>query len=91
MLTEDASSPSSPYANREAGARVFYHNDTSNEKGRVTIPGPDLANVDIQAGSDLFDLTDTEMASLVTWLEANAEYDGESITVDRAVLVGRNS
>jgi len=91
MLTEDGAAPSSPYANRERGSLVFFHTDTSNEKGRVTVPGPDLVNVARNAGTDEFDLSDTEMAALVTWMETNIEYRGESITVDKALLVGRNN
>lgn len=91
LITEDPGLPTSEYANRENGIRVFFHNDTSNEKGRVTIPGPDLVNVARAAGSDLFDLADTELASLITWMEANLEFDGESVTVDRAVYIGRNT
>lgn len=91
LLTEDPALPSSEWANRENGAVVHFHNDTSGTKGRITVPGPDLDNVARQAQSDEFVLTDTEMAALITWLEANYELAGESITVDKAVYVGRNN
>ncbi len=91
MLTEDGAAPSSPYANRENGALVFFHNNVSNEKGRVTVPGPDLVNVARNTGTDEFDLSDTEMAALVTWMETNIAFRGEVITVDKALYVGRNN
>jgi hypothetical protein len=91
LITEDPSDPASQYANRENAARLFWHNNISNEKGNRSVPGPDLDNVARAAGSDLFDLTDTEMAALVSWIETNVEYDGEPVTVDRAQYVGRNN
>jgi len=83
--------PASPYAHREVGLRFFFH-DALGNKGNLTIPAPDLANIDVTPGTDLADLTDTEVAALVTLIEANVELvDGEAVTVDRAVVVGRSS
>lgn len=78
-------------AQRELAARFFYHEDVTNKKGFLSIGMPDLANVDILALTDLLDLTDTEAAAVVTWIEANVELNGQSVTVDRAVLVGRST
>lgn len=83
--------PASPYAHREVGLRFFYHDGLGN-KGNLTIPAPDLANIAVTPGTDLADLTDSEVAALVALIEANVEMvDGEGVTVDRAVVVGRNS
>lgn len=83
--------PASPYAHREIGLRFFFH-DALGSKGNLTIPAPDLANIAVLEGTDLADLTDTEVAALVTIIEANVEInDGEAVTVDRAVVVGRSS
>lgn len=82
--------PASPYAHREVGLRFFYHDGLGN-KGNLTIPAPDLANITVTPGTDLADLTDTEVAALVTLIEANVEIAaGEAVTVDRAVVVGRS-
>lgn len=91
LLTVDPSVPTDDYANRETGARVFFHNDTTGDKGRITVPAPDLANVARGSANDEFDLTDTEMAALVTWMESNYDLRGESITVDKALFVGQNN
>jgi len=83
--------PTSPYAHREVGLRFFYH-DALGNKGNLTVPAPDLANIAVTPGTDLADLTDSEVAALVTLIEANVELvDGEAVTVDRAVVVGRSS
>jgi hypothetical protein len=81
----------SPYAQRELGLRFFFHDDTNFTKGYFTVPCPDLANIDLESDGDTADLTDTEVAAMVTWLEANAELNGQSVVVDRAVVVGRAS
>ncbi len=82
---------SSPDAQRELGARFFFSESTTNKKGFITIPMPDLANLDIVPLTDFLDLTDTETAAMVTWIEANVELAGQSVTVARAVIVGRNT
>lgn len=88
--------PASPWANREQGLRVFYVGNTSGEKRNFTIPGPDLAALTLQEGSDLVVLADAgPMAALVTWMESNVflPYGNadEQVTVTRAVIVGRNN
>lgn len=84
--------PASPWAQRELGVRVFFVDDVNGEKGHFTIPGPDLASLDVQDSSDKLSLSGTLEAALVTALEANAlSRDGNSITVQRMVIVGRRS
>lgn len=80
-----------PNAQRESGMRVFYQDNVTKKKFHFTIPGPDMTIV-AQAGTDVVDLTVTEVAALVTELEASAvSPDGNSLTVTGARLVGRNS
>lgn len=80
---------SDPDAQRESGARFFFYESVTNKKGYITVPMPDLQNVAILAGTDLLDLTDTEAAAIVTWIEANVELAGQSVTVSKASVVGR--
>lgn len=90
-IAEDDSRPVSPYAQRERGLRFFYSDDVTGDKYNVTLPAQDATIVD-NPGSDDVDLAITEVAALVSWLEANIETPGgNSITVDSAVQVGRNS
>lgn len=84
--------PASPWAQREMGVRVFFVDDVNGEKGHFTIPGPDLDNLAVVSGTDVLDITGTLEAALVSALEANAESrDGNSITVQRLVVIGRRS
>lgn len=90
FVDDPADLPTSPYAQREAGMRVFFHN-TQGEKGHLTIPAPDMANCDLLAGTDLFDPADTEVAALISWLESYGYIGSYPITVDKVVYVGRNN
>ena len=94
--------PSSPFAQREVGLRVFVTGEHSGRKSNFTIPTPDLAAIPLVPGTDLVDLADTDMAALVTWIEANVEipipnlpplpgYWNDDVTIDRMVVVGRSS
>lgn len=84
--------PTNPAAQREFGVRVFYLDDTNGKKYHLTIPGPDLANLETNPGSDLLDLTGTLEAAFVTAFEAGAvSPDGNSVTVWKMVIVGRRS
>ena len=85
--------PSSAYAQRELGLRVFMVDDVNSRKSHFTIPGPDLANLTIFAGTDLVDLEDASiMADLVTEVEAAClSVDDNAVTVLRAVIVGRKN
>lgn len=82
--------PASPLAQREMGLRVFFHQTNGTPTGYITIPAVDVANL-AQPNTDIVPLDDPLLAPLVTWLETNGELQGQGITVDRAVLVGRNS
>lgn len=97
-IAEDTSlsEPGSPFAQRELGVRVFLAGISSEQTYTITIPTPDLAALTLVDDSDLVVLADGGvMAALVTWLEANLAYPygagTESVSVDRAVVVGRNS
>lgn len=90
-VVENPSEPSDENAQREAGMRVFCHDDSTARKFHFTIPGPDKSIV-AEAGTDKIDLTITEVAALVTAVEAGALSPwGNSVSVDSAKLVGRNN
>lgn len=82
--------PVSPYAQRELGLMVSYTDNTTHRSYRITIPGPDWANLG-QANSDLVDPAAAGWTTLVTALEAHVvSPDGNAITVTGGRLVGRN-
>lgn len=85
--------PSSEYAQRELGLRVFLVDDVNGRKSHFTVPGPDLANLTILAGTDFVDLADAGiMAAVVTEVEAGClSADGNAVSVLRAVIVGRRN
>ncbi len=89
--TEDDQAPTSPFAEREHGLRFFYSDDVNAKKYHITVPAPDYATIDVP-GSDEVPLDQTEVAALVSWMEAEMQSaDGNAITVDRVVKVGRNN
>lgn len=82
--------PTDPNAQVESGLRLHYVDDDNGKKYFLTIPCPDKTIL-AQPGTDLIDLTGTLAAALVAAIEAVAvSPDGNSITVERGVLVGRN-
>lgn len=83
--------PASPYAQREI-AIMFFMSDTGGHKSRLSVPGPDLTLV-AQDGTDLVDLTVTEVAALVTAIETYAvdPVTGNAVTVTGARIIGRNN
>lgn len=84
--------PASALAQRELGLRIFFHSDGSLEKRNITIPCVDIAVLTIEGGTDLVTLQDAgPMAQMVAAIETYVNFDGSSVTVDRAVIVGRNS
>lgn len=93
IVADPSTIPASQLAQRESGLRVFMTDDTNGKKSHFTLPGPDLANLTIPAGGDLVTLADASiMADLVTAIEADCQSeDGNSLTVTRAVIVGRNN
>ena len=89
---KDPATPSDPHAARESGLRIFYGDDTTGEVYHVTLPGPDWDAIDMLPNTDLADLTDTEVAAIVTAIEANALSPvGNAVTVLPAVKVGRHN
>lgn len=90
--TKDPATPTDVMAQRESALRIFYGDDSTGEVYHISIPGPDWDTVDLLPNTDLADLTDEPLASLVTALEANGLSPvGNAITVLRAVQVGRRS
>ena len=91
LITEDNSNPVSGEAQREKGLRFFVHDSVTGDKSHVTLPTADWGTY-AEPGTDLVDLAHAEIAPIVTFLEANMEINqGNSVIVDRAVLVGRNN
>lgn len=89
----DDTRPSSAYAQRELGLRLFWQETGGNfKKGHLTIAGPDLALIETP-GSDEVDLAGvTAVNTLVGLLEANMlSPNGENITFYRGVIVGRRN
>lgn len=89
----DDSRPSSAYAQRELGLRLFWQETGGNfKKGHLTIAGPDLALIETP-GSDLVDLAGvTVVNTLVGLLEANMlSPNGQSVEFYRGVIVGRKN
>lgn len=84
--------PASSNAQGELKALISYEGDTTKKKYRMEVPTPDTQW--LIAGTDKFDLTETEPAALVTALEAigrTPDDDLETITVLDITLVGRNN
>lgn len=89
----DDSRPTSSYAHREDGLRLFWQETGGNfKKGHLTIAGPDKALIETP-GSDLVDLAGvTAVNTLVTAMEAfMLSPNGEGVTFYKGVLVGRNN
>jgi hypothetical protein len=79
-------------AQRESALRIFYADDSTGELYHISIPGPDWDTVDLLPNTDLADLTDEPLASLVAEIESEAKSPvGNSVTVLRAVQVGRHN
>lgn len=91
--TVDDTRPTSAYAQRELGLRLFWQETAGNfVKGHLTIAGPDLALIETP-GSDEVDIAGvTAVNALVALLEANMESpNGESVEFYRGVIVGRRN
>lgn len=91
----DVKSPTTPtdvLAQRESALRIFYADDTTGEVYHISIPGPDWDSIDLLPNTDLADLTDEPLATLVAAIESDAESPvGNAVTVLRAVQVGRHN
>jgi len=89
---DDDSRPAAPFAQRELGFRFYLRDNVNSELGYFTIGTADLAIGSVVAGQDELDLTAAPTASFVSWIETNAlSRDGNAVTVERAIVVGRNS
>lgn len=90
--TKNPASPTDVLAQRESALRIFYADDTTGEVYHISLPGPDWDAIDLLPNTDLADLTDEPLATLVAAIESDAESPvGNAITVLRAVQVGRHN
>jgi len=90
--TKDPATPTDVLAQRESALRIFYADDTTGEVYHISVPGPDWDSIDLLPNTDLADLTDEPLATLVAAIESDAESPvGNSVTVLRAVQVGRHN
>lgn len=91
----DVKNPATPtdvLAQRESALRIFYADDVTGEVYHVSLPGPDWDAILLLANTDLADLTDEPVATIVTAMEANGLSPvGNAVTVLRAVQVGRRN
>jgi hypothetical protein len=90
--TKDPATPTDVFAQRESAARIFYADDTTGEVYHISIPGPDWDTVELLPNTDLLDMTEEPIATLIAAIESDAESRvGNSVTVLRAVAVGRHN
>ena len=81
-----------PGAYRELGMKVFWADTTAETVGHFTIPCPDPEGAWLQVGTDIVDITDSDIAALITAVEANVlSPQGNAVDVGRIVIVGRRS
>lgn len=88
----DNSSPTDTNAQIELKFLFTYEGDTSKKKFRFEVPTPDTQFV--LPGTDIVDITATEIAAFITATEAigrSPDSDTETITILDARLVGRNN
>lgn len=84
--------PTDHYARREIKLRVNYQGNDTGKLFHVTVPGPDIANLDY-SGEDVNIADAGIMAAWVAAFEAIARSpndDTENVTVVSAKIVGRN-
>lgn len=82
--------PGNTWAQREIGLMVTYTDTVTGKLYRLTIPGPDWANIGL-SGSDAVDPADAEWTAFVAKFEAEAvSPDGNPVTISAGHLVGRN-
>lgn len=89
----DDTRPSSAYAQREIGLRLFWQETGGGfKKGHLTIAGPDLALIETP-GSDLVDLAGvTAVNTLVGLLETGMlSPNGQNVEFYKGVIVGRKN
>ena len=89
---KDPATPTDVMANRESALRIFYADDVTGIVYHISIPGPDWDTVDLLPNTDLADMTDEPLATLVSQIESDALSPvGNAVTVLRAVQVGRHN
>ena len=89
---KDPATPTDVMANRESALRIFYADDITGEVYHISIPGPDWDSVDLLPNTDLADMTDEPLATLVSQIESDSLSPvGNAVTVLRAVQVGRHN
>lgn len=82
--------PGNLFAQREIGLMVSYTDTVTGKNYRLTIPGPDWANIGL-SGTDTVDPNDAEWTAFVAQFELKAvSPDGNAVTVTGGRLVGRN-
>lgn len=82
--------PGSRYAQRETGLLIRYSDNVNGKMYRITVPGPDWANLGTP-GSDMVLTTAPAWIAFVTAFEAQClSPDGNAITVVDGRFVGRN-
>lgn len=90
--TKNPATPTDVLAQRESALRIFYADDVTGEVYHVSVPGPDWDAINLLPNTDLADLTDEPLATLVAAIESDALSPvGNAITVLRAVQVGRHN
>lgn len=90
--TKNPATPTDVLAQRESALRIFYADDVTGEIYHISLPGPDWDAIDLLPNTDLADLTDEPLATLVAAIESDAESPvGNAVTVLRAVQVGRHN
>ena len=89
-----AARPASAVAQRELKWLVRYHGVDDGKKWSCEIPTPDITLTDVLIpGTDIADLTQTQIAAFVTAFETTVRPPGNDtslVVVDQIVLVGRN-
>lgn len=92
VILDTPAIPSSPYAQREMKWLVSYVGDASGKTFQCEIAAPDLTD-NLVPNTDNADLASTDWAAFVTAFEAfvrSPDNGTETVTVLKAVLVGRN-
>lgn len=90
--TKDPTTPTDTQAQRESALRIFYADDVTGEVYHVSIPGPSWDEIDLLPNTDLADMTDTPLATLVSQIESDSLSPvGNAVTVLRCVQVGRHN
>jgi len=87
--------PTDPFAQRELGLRIHYTGDVTNKAWQATLPCPALSALTYVGTTDEIVLADGGvMAAFVTAFQAFAKSpddDAESVTIQKAEVVGRNN